>query len=277
MSALTKGSFMKKIDIYWFSGTGNTLLLAIELEKYFIEKGKDVRFLPIENAKPEKIDPEAVLGIVAAVAEQGTFSIVWKFLDSLPDVKGTGAFFLDSLGYYSGGILGPVKKILKNKGFNALGAKEVLMPNNFYKKKSKPEKEQLLRDKGIKQVYKFADKILNNKGVWFDIPVYSTLMSLLSTSDKADSFYRKVIPVTINETKCTSCNLCVDLCPVGHLSRIEGGIPSVTGGTCIHCLRCYAYCPVQAITIGNKKNIPYHAVPVSLLLKNKKKKQDSQV
>jgi len=258
---------MEKIDLYWFSGSGNTLLLALELKKTLVKAGRDVRLLPIENSNPLDIDPEAVLGIVTAVAEQGTYTLVWDFLNNLPQVQGTGAFLLDSMGMYSGGILWPVRKILKKKGFKTLAAKEILMPSIFYKKKSRPAKEALMKDKGIRSVHKFAEKLLNNKGMWFDIPFYSSLLSLISKSEKMKEYYQKIIPVTFNEEKCTRCDLCVKLCPVSHITREGDKIPVGSNGTCIHCQRCYAYCPVEAITIGSKKNVPYRALKAGDFLK----------
>ncbi len=258
---------MDKIDIYWFSGTGNTLLLALELEKKLSEKGRTVRLLAIEKSKPENIDPDAMLGIVVAVAEQGTYRNVWNFLENLPEVNGTKSFLLDSLGYYSGGILGPVKKILKRKGFKTIAAKEIIMPNNFYKKRSKPEKELIKREKGMKKVAIFADRLISGKGYWFDIPVYSTLISLFSRSDTIDKFYQRLLPVVFHDDKCTRCNICVKICPSNHINRTGENAPENTNYKCLHCLRCFGYCPVKAITIGNKNNVPYHAVPLPTLQK----------
>jgi ferredoxin len=254
----------KKIDIYWFSGSGNTLLLAMQLEEILKSRGKEVRLLPIEQTKPEDIDPEAMLGIVTAVAEQGTYILVWEFLQKLPRVDGTKTFLLDSMGYYSGGIVGPVKKILKRKGYNPFHAKEIIMPNIFYKKKKSPVKDELIRNKGLKKLEIFADKIIQERGLWIDIPFYSAAMSLVSRSHRMKNLYRKIIPVTFHDEKCTRCDLCVKLCPVGHISRVEDNAPVGTGETCIHCQRCYAYCPSNAITIGNEKNVPYRALKVKV-------------
>lgn len=262
---------MTKIDIYWFSGSGNTLLLAIELEKYLNGKGKTVHLLPIENSNPKLIDPKAMIGFVVPVAEQGSYLLVWDFLNGLPEVKGTRTFLIDSLGYYSGGILGPVKKILKKKGFKTVAAKEIIMPNIFYKMKSRPKKEAIKRKKGIQKVHLFADRLLENKEHWFDIPIYSTLMGLVSKSKKLNKFYQKIIPITFNEEKCTRCDLCVQLCPVNHISRERDNAPIGSGDSCIHCQRCYAYCPAQAISIGNQKVVPYKALKVTEILKQIKK------
>ena len=43
----------ERIDIYWFSGTGNTLSVAREMAEIFTEAGKTVRLLPMETTDPE--------------------------------------------------------------------------------------------------------------------------------------------------------------------------------------------------------------------------------
>ena len=220
--------------------------------------GQHVR-LPIEKADPSKIDPQAMLGIVTAVAEQGTYTLVWDFLKALPKVENTSAFLLDSMGMYSGGIVGPVKSILKKKGFKALVAKEIKMPNIFYKKRKTPDKDIHIREKGLLHIHRFARDVISGKKHWFDIPVYSYLMSLISKSHILKDFYQKIIPVTFKDSKCIRCDVCVQLCPVNHLTRVNNDIPQGIGRSCIHCQRCYSYCPTEAISIGSEKNIPYRA------------------
>ena len=56
------------------------------------------------------------MGLVIPVADQGTFPLVWDFINHMPETDNhTGVFLVDTMGYYSGGIIGPVGKILKKK------------------------------------------------------------------------------------------------------------------------------------------------------------------
>jgi len=47
--------------------------------------------------------------------------------------------------------------------------------------------------------------------------------------------------------KCTSCNLCVKICPVNNLENEQGEIKAK--GNCIICYRCVNRCPHKAITV----------------------------
>ena len=268
---------MKKHDnlpyhIYWFSGCGNSLLIAIEINKHLSQLGCDAKLFPMEKVNPASIDKSAIIGFVIPVAGQGTYPIVWDFLKGLPYVEGTPCFLVDTLGIYSGGILGPVKSIVQRKGFVPLAAKEILMPNVFQKRKNDPEKEKKKTENGKYKAREFCDRLVDHKGSWFDIPGYSWLMSLFYRSTRSITFYRKLFPLVLNLDNCIQCGLCVKLCPVGHLTmKGEKSIPE-QGTTCILCHRCFAYCPTRAITIGNKKAVVYHALPLDALLLHLKEK-----
>ena len=58
--------------------------------------------------------------------------------------------------------------------------------------------------------------------------------------------------------KCTSCGLCVNLCPKDNISCDENGKIKI-GNNCMQCLSCVQYCPNHAISIsGSKDDATYH-------------------
>ena len=143
----------KIIDLYWFSGSGNTLFIAKTLAGFLGGKGFEVNLKPIEFTNSEKADLSRTTGLAIPVAEQGTYPFIWDFINNLPSpgnhcIIDADVFMVDTMMLYSGGIKGPVKKILKKKGFNLLGVKEIIMPNNLMKLKNQPDKDKLKMKKG---------------------------------------------------------------------------------------------------------------------------------
>jgi len=50
----------------------------------------------------------------------------------------------------------------------------------------------------------------------------------------------------VDKDKCQGCGACLNVCPVGAISFIEG-IAHIDKGKCINCGRCESVCPTGAI------------------------------
>jgi len=86
----------------------------------------------------EKTDPKMVnlgnaLGLAFPIAIFTTYPLVWAFIRPLPGAHSTEAFMVDMLGGLSMGIMGPLKRTLRKKGYTPIGAREIAMPVNFLK------------------------------------------------------------------------------------------------------------------------------------------------
>jgi hypothetical protein len=66
------------------------------------------------------------------VAAQGTYPFVWDFIKSLPQANSTPIFMVDTLAMYSGGIVGPVKKLLKIRDTFQSEQKKYACPTIFF-------------------------------------------------------------------------------------------------------------------------------------------------
>ena len=260
----------KIIDIYWFSGSGNTLFIAKVIAEYLKENGFEINLKQIENTNPSTVDLNRTLGLAIPVAEQGTYPFIWDFINNLPSFKKSDfgedrpqpvstkpdVFMVDTLMLYSGGIKGPVNKILKKKGFNILGAKEIIMPNNLMKIKSQPDKDKLKMEKGKLSAENYAKDLMKGQAVWKDIPLYSDIMASFSKKDSTWNVFRNIFPLKVDNNKCTRCRLCERICPTGAWSfNKEKNEMEWAKADCIYCLRCFSYCPVEAISYGKKKYI----------------------
>jgi electron transfer flavoprotein alpha subunit len=57
--------------------------------------------------------------------------------------------------------------------------------------------------------------------------------------------------IKVDQEKCTTCGICVDICPVSAIDISEGVI-SIDRGSCTLCGVCVSVCPVNAISIKRK-------------------------
>lgn len=120
------------VDFYYFSGTGNTLLVVKKIKEVMMEAGLEVKLYKIENSRPEEINHEHTLGIAFPVAGLSTYPFVWDFIESMPPANGTEIFMVDTLAGYSGRLIGPLRKKFGKKGYRPIGAREIIMPPQYF-------------------------------------------------------------------------------------------------------------------------------------------------
>lgn len=253
------------VDIYWFSGTGNTLLAVRAMREEFVAAGMTVNLFRLETADPEEVDPTHMIGIACPVAVQGAYPLVWKFVRALPSAHGTGIFLLDTLLMYSGGIVGPMRRLLEQKEYHALGAAEILMPNNFLRHAIDTRADQARIEAGCARAREFARDLLTGNADWAQPSLLQSLIYWINTRSWIWRLMRRVCPVGVNKAACVQCGLCMKLCPVGNIIADAEKFPRFAD-RCELCHRCLSFCPKHAITLGGKTHAAYQAVPVRDLL-----------
>jgi len=257
---------MDPVDLYCFSGTGNTLIVARAMRDRFAERGVEAALHRLEDCDPADVDRSHILGIACPVAAQSTYPTVWEFVRGLPEADGTGAFLVDTLMMFSGGLLGPMKHCLKKKGYAPLGAREVRMPNNFFRKKTDPEKDAGVIESGREAARAFVDALVDGSARWPPARPWEWLFfaGMKLGYGKPRLIGRMARP-SVDPERCTQCGLCEKLCPVGAVTR-PAGTPQFSRD-CIACMRCFSYCPAEAIRLRNSsKYVPYRPLKAADLL-----------
>lgn len=257
----------KKINFYYFSGTGNTLLVVKEMSKFFMRNKIEVKLNRIEKSNPKEIEQDGLLGFAFPVAMQSTYAFIWDFFENLKiSENNTEVFMVDTMAGFSGGIVGSLKKLLQQKGYKPIAAKEIIMPKNYYFKTYNSEKNTNKIAKGLIEAKKFAHDIVFEHAKWRRIPLFSNMLSRVSRSEKAMGFVRNQYKLYVDSNRCLKCGLCYKLCPVDNIS--DSAIPEIHDN-CQMCVRCISFCPTQAIAIEKKPFVQYQAVKSGELLKPK--------
>jgi len=251
----------EQVDIYYFSGTGNTLLAAREMKKTFEEKGLNCALHRIETSDPQKIDLTHAIGLAFPIAAFTTYPLVLDFIYRMPEAKGTKAFALSTMGGLSLCAMGPLKRILKQKGYLPIGAKQVIMPSNLWAKKYDETKVQKTIDKGQRTTRKFALDLISGKARWVRFPLIPDLLFPLFRSKRV--WQSTPDYVKVNAEKCTKCAQCVEMCPVGAIQINEA---LVISNACQWCMRCISYCPEKALYYGKDQYQRYQPVVAKDLL-----------
>jgi len=216
------------IDFYYFSGTGNTLLVVQEMGDVFKEKGIQANLHSIEGSKPDDINLNHTIGLGFPVAELSTYNFVWNFIRELPEThQNTEIFMVDTLAGISGGVVGPVYEIVQKKGYQPVGAKEIIMPPNiFYIQDEETSKEKVQR--GLIISGQYAQELCIGNSQWDKPSILSWAayyISLAGLKITRSSVHQKLFQLKTKETECKSCGICVRLCPVDNITLDEGKTP----------------------------------------------------
>ena len=61
----------------------------------------------------------------------------------------------------------------------------------------------------------------------------------------------------IDDERCTSCNICVTVCPTNVFDKMSEGIPVIARqGDCQTCFMCELYCPEDALFVSPFADTP---------------------
>lgn len=253
----------KPIIIYYFSGTGNTLLLAKKIKEAFEKQKYSVTLRNISTSESVELENDCHLGIVVPVAMESTFPIVWNFLKKLPEGKKRNVFLADTMESFSGGIVGPMKKALTAKGYQCIGAREFKMATSMQMTEKKADTGKKKNETALLQAEEYVQALIDGSAKWKRIPVLSDLMRLISRGhfiwEKTSQFIR------IDDTLCIRCRVCEKHCPVHAIEFTDNQCMKIHHNQCIDCMRCVNYCPRNAFTLGGKKLIQKKNVNVNEL------------
>jgi len=59
---------------------------------------------------------------------------------------------------------------------------------------------------------------------------------------------------------CNQCGLCIDMCPVGALTRRKNGVVTLDKNTCIGCQACVGFCPIEAMAKSDTRIEPFKCI-----------------
>jgi ferredoxin/ribosomal protein S18 acetylase RimI-like enzyme len=254
------------VDLFVFTGTGNSLLTAQAAAEALKQEGLPVRLRSMDAPCPA-LDEGTALGLAFPVACFTTYPAVWRFIASLPAGDGRETFAIGTCGGFPGGMQGPLGRVLRKKGYNPIAAKFLVMPGNYGNKKLPVEKNALRVERALLEARAFAGGLLRGQTEWSDgIPLLSSLMYRLGQTRKPWDFFYRLFPIAADPEKCTRCGRCVKDCPAQAITiktvttEAITTTPVVEPKLCESCQRCVGFCPADALNVPGKPAEPYRAM-----------------
>jgi ferredoxin/flavodoxin len=287
------------VDVYYFSGTGNSLAVARDIAEK--TRGKLISIPTVMHRDIIETHGDAVGVVFPAYGIFRVPSIVERFVEKLDGVSSRYIFAVCTYGSLVGAVLKTFGKAVESRGGKLSAGFAVKMPMNnitipsFMYSGSVGKNEQELFANWRKKLDFICEYISARKEGKFEV-TNRLLVSLLYPLDKyygrwrVESKYNKLTNSNLkmdglrplmdvsfhSDEKCDGCGICSRICPVNNIKMVDDA-PSWQHH-CERCLACLQWCPKEAIqfekdSIGRKR---YHHPDVKLsdmLLRNQSEHQ----
>jgi len=231
-------------EIYYFSGTGNCLAIARQINERLIEKGRVIPITAIDGKLTVEADR---VGFVFPVYYHKVPDFVKQFILNM---EFTTAPYIYAVATHNGAIgqsLFDVKALLAKKGQSLSLGCTIAMPGNAFVTPPDIELERLAAaEQEVKEIAGLIERqeegaIAGHKGL-----IEQIRNAVVSFAAKHYGFAPKRFKVSDD---CTGCKRCEKLCPVNSICLLDG--KPEWKKKCTACLACFHWCPEEAIYLDN--------------------------
>ncbi len=271
-SASPPGRLMnyKNVQIYFISGTGNSLQVSRWLAEEFHNKGAKSKISPITAGEPaDPIDHSEDTLVVLANPTHG-FITPWSMIKFAAKMPRTRAVHACSVATRAGWFVGPWRlpgiagwaafltaMILFFKGYKLRGVISADMPTNWLQLHwgMKEKNNNRIFEHTRPRISRFVQRISAGKSNWFTLNNLWELVWALALGwiSLVYLFFARFFigKFFFADRKCTGCGICRDYCPVGAIVLATGNEKNPYWKfTCEACMRCMAFCPSSAVQAG---------------------------
>ena len=267
-----------KIELKYFTGTGNSLKVLNTCKDVFIENDYSVELSAIEVGKQLSVDAD-IIGFCFPVYAFGIPRICRKYLKQFQRFsKPQNVFVIITAGAEdeSGFSVGECINILKRKNCQIIYTAVVEMPINWttYMNPLSIEEARIIIEKGVEQASEIGNDIMKDKHKYhhFNVPKRYGKFGLYKEYYLFKYMGIKNLWRTFKiYATCNGCQLCAKICPTASI-KMENGYPAWTS-TCEQCMRCVNFCPKESIyqSMGGdtKGRNRYHEPSFKLLKESK--------
>jgi len=237
-------------SIYYFSGTGNSLIVARDIAEK--TEGKIIPIKSTLNMQLVESRSEAI-GIVFPAYYMRMPRIVESFINKLNNIEKKYIFSIVTVGGIAGNVLTRLSTAINQRGGTLSAGFIVRMPANYID--SADAVPKLLQKRMFKKWKAKSEKIslIVNNRIQYKLEKFNPIATFLFSGyiEKSCLEGNYVPDIDRNfwvDEKCTECGICIKICPVDNIIMNEG--KPFWKSKCEKCLACIQWCPEQSIQFG---------------------------
>jgi len=239
---------MKKINIYVFSATGNTMKCAEELKKNLGEYDAEVEITRVEDGT-ERV--ESVGDTVVICYPVHGFNAPMNIINFAKDLPESNAdlYIMKTSGEplkVNDNSSTRITKSLTKKGYTFKGEYHFVMPYNMIFKHT-DEMAAKMYQTAKERMPETAKTIFNGEEHLKKISAKAKIVCGIVSIEHWGVNFNGIF-FHIKKEKCIKCMKCVNNCPTKNITFKDGKFHF--GTHCLLCSRCAFNCPVDAVRIG---------------------------
>lgn len=241
---------MNAMEIYYFTGTGNSMFAAKEMYKRF----QDASLIPVLSLlNTKKIKPEAkIVGFVFPIYQTTLPIPVRKLLRRMSFENTAYIFAIATRIGTTHSAFGEIDRILKKQGRQLDLYYSLNMPSNdpkFDYEVPTQDRIKELEETALQELDRLSGiigRMEANRGKDDNCATRIPFVSILSylvklTEGHFLNFY--------HDEKCSGCGICEKVCTSGKIKMLNGLPVWQTAVECYKCSACLNYCPLQSVQL----------------------------
>jgi len=242
--------------IYYFSGTGNSIYLAKELQKRIPE----IILRPVLSAlKHNDLEPkEEAVGVIFPIHAHTIPKIIKEFLQKI-NLDNVSYFFAFSNRECADKVFKDINKLLKKRKYKLNASFEVMMPVNYIPVFAVPTEEEISKLENEMQSKLDVIQEYIVERIPYHVKTGPVIFILANSLLRFSTFlfhktkYFGLQKSFYADDKCKSCGTCEKIC-LSEIIEIVNGKPKWNMAVeCIYCFACISYCPQTAIQAKGKR------------------------
>jgi ferredoxin len=268
---------MSKVEVYYFTGTGNSLVVARHLSETLSAKLTPIA--PLLKSNNIKTDAEAI-GLVFPIYGQKAPKIINSFVEKLSNLDSKYVFAVATYGLMAQGALKKLDATLRLQGSRLSAGVVVRMPlNGTVSENVTTEQVKMMEQKAQIKLETLRSLVLARQDGKIETTTVWQLLFSKAFVKILPAFFGLMAYVIVHgadsnfnaDEHCIGCGICASICPADNISLADK--KPIWGDNCVHCCACLNWCPQHAVQSGtyttNKSRYHHPDIQISDMVKQK--------